>query len=126
MRISLFVSCVALLLAACQSPSLLPKSGSFAEELAKFDAQPRTEREGAYDERWIRFNNEHRLDEKDNCYSKAPGEVTLVIQVDETGTVRNVATSVENAKAICFKGSYMNVRFPPPPFAPYRQAMDMR
>ena len=126
MRIpSIFLGVLAL--AACQSSPLAPASTLFNEEMAKFKAQPFGDSAfQEYAKVWMQFNNENSLDEKDDCYSKASGQVRLVILVDETGTVRNVATDIENAKATCFKESYMNVRFPPPPFPSFRQALNMQ
>ncbi|HZR36203.1 MAG TPA: hypothetical protein VFA75_12565 [Nevskia sp.] len=79
----------------------------------------------AYAQRWTDANNSQHLDEKDNCYFKSPGPLRQVLVIDTAGEVTGVIADRNNAKAACFRGSYLHAHFPPPPSAPYYQYLFM-
>ena len=73
-----------------------------------------------YEEAWYEFNNAHLLEEKGGCYAIMPDVTTQqVLVLDATGRVIEVVADVNNNKAQCFRESYLNIKFPRPPFAPY-------
>jgi len=76
-------------------------------------------------EKWAAANNDNKLDEKDHCYFKGPGSTRLVLVLDGQGTITGVLADTEGDKTTCFRGSYLNVHFPPPPAAPYYLYLEM-
>ena len=79
---------------------------------------------------FAQFNNHFRLDEKDGCYAlgKDPVELMLVIAhqgKEQYAVIEQVLTSVDNAKARCFRKSYGGVRTKIPPFFPFVLQMGM-
>ena len=84
----------------------------------------------AYAAEFAQFNNHFHLDEKDGCYGRASGRVSLMLVIsrrdgDEFASVANVLSDVDNAKARCFKRTYTGVRTKAPPFLPFVLQMDM-
>jgi hypothetical protein len=70
------------------------------------------------------FNNQFHLDEKDGCYSLAPGPVNLMLVIVRHGNgdfalVERVLADVDNAKARCFVKSYSGISTKMPPFFPF-------
>ena len=112
---------VALLAIGCQSigPSL-----TFEEAYRRAKAQP-ADLVDAYLDKWDAFNNANHIDEKDGCYQKSPGAIQQVLVLDASGTVTHVIADGDNLKSQCFRSSYLNVQFPPPPFAPYYVYLQM-
>ena len=83
-----------------------------------------------YAAEFAQFNNHFRLDEKDGCYAlgKGPVELMLVITHRDGGEfalIDRVLSSVDNAKASCFKKSYGGIRTKVPPFLPFVLQMGM-
>jgi len=83
-----------------------------------------------YAAEFSQFNNHFRLDEKDGCYalSKEPVELMLVITHrygDQYALIDRVLSSVDSAKASCFKKSYGGIRTKVPPFVPFVLQMSM-
>jgi hypothetical protein len=79
---------------------------------------------------FAQYNNSLRLDERDGCYSRAPGPVNLMLlisRVDADGfaTIERVFYDVDNAKAQCFVRSYSGVRTKAPPFLPFVLQLNM-
>ena len=72
-----------------------------------------------YGEEWLSFNYNNRIGAKGDCYRRSAGPVRQVLVIDKDGVVTDVIADVDNAKSRCFRESYLHVRFPPPPFAPY-------
>jgi hypothetical protein len=69
------------------------------------------------------LNNAFRIDERDGCYSLAPGPVNLMLLVspaDAKGvaTIERVFYDTDNAKARCFERSYRGLPAKAPPFLP--------
>lgn len=91
---------------------------TFAEAHRRVDAQPHEVTE-VYWGKWADINNSQGLDEKNHCYEKSPDDVQLVLTLDKDGLVTNVITDVKNEASQCFRKSYLNVKFPTPPFSPY-------
>ena len=79
-----------------------------------------------YSMKFAEFTNENRLDSKDHCYDRAQGQVEVILIIDDKGFIKSVLANVTNSKADCFKQSYLGLRVPPPPFAPFFVAMTMR
>ncbi|MFZ6846543.1 hypothetical protein [Undibacterium sp. RuTC16W] len=84
----------------------------------------------AYAAEFAQFNNHFHLDEKDGCYSLAPGPVNLMLVItrpakSEYAVIERVLSDVENAKAQCFKKSYGGVKTKAPPFVPFVLQMQM-
>jgi hypothetical protein len=94
----------------------------FAQAKRLADAQPHDD---AYLGRWDDANNSQHLDEKDGCYLKSQGPLRQVLVIDARGEVTEVVADRDNAKAACFRGSYLHAQFPPPPSAPYYQYLYM-
>lgn len=126
--------CAILLASGCQTvgdtanpneaPS--PKNPAFSTELSKFDKQFPNAKATAYETETLAFNNEHKLDEKGNCHGKSIYPVTIILMLDAEGRVTSSITDVENAKAKCFRKAYAGVKFPRPPFAPYRKPIALK
>lgn len=108
-------------LCCCQSIS--PEIG-FNEAISRAKSQP-ADISYAYEEVWDTFNNENKLDEKDGCYKKSNGMIQQVLVIDKSGLVTDVVADIKNKKSNCFRNSYMNVRFPAPPFSPYYMYLRM-
>jgi hypothetical protein len=78
----------------------------------------------AYAAEFAQLNNAFRIDERDGCYSLAPGPVNLMLLVSP-GDAKGVATverafyDTDNAKARCFERSYTGLPTRAPPFLPF-------
>lgn len=94
----------------------------FATAKRLADAGPHDD---AYLQRWDEANNSQHLDEKGGCYFKSPGPLRQVLVIDAGGEVIDVIADRDNAKAACFRGSYLHAHFPRPPSAPYYQYLYM-
>ena len=103
---------------------------SFAKAKKIWESSSDRKEYQTYSQEFAQFNNHFHLDEKDGCYnlSKGPVELMLVITHDgssQYATIEQVLTSVENAKAACFKKSYRGIRTKVPPFFPFVLQMGM-
>src|SRR5687768_3355361 len=77
-----------------------------------------------YAAEFAQLNNAFRLDERDGCYSLAPGPVNLMLLVSAAdgkgvATIERVFFETDNAKARCFERSYAGVPTKAPPFLPF-------
>lgn len=77
-----------------------------------------------YATEFAQLNNLFRLDERDGCYSLAPGPVNLMLLLsaaDAKGvaTIERVFYDPDNAKARCFENSYTGLPARAPPFVPF-------
>ena len=84
-----------------------------------------------YAQEFAQFNNHFRLDEKDGCYARAPGQVNLMLVIthssgSEVAIIERVLSDVHSAKAQCFQNSYEGVRTKIPPFLPFVLQMGMQ
>jgi hypothetical protein len=79
-----------------------------------------------YADAWAEFNNQHRLDERDDCYFQAEGELTQVLEIDAAGTVVSYFADKDNGRSRCWSRTYLGVVFPKPPFAPYWHKLVMQ
>ena len=84
----------------------------------------------AYAAEFSQLNNAFRIDERDGCYSLAPGPVNLMLLVspaDTKGvaTIERVFYDTDNAKARCFARSYDGVPTRAPPFLPFVLQLSM-
>ena len=133
--------CAAVLIAGCQtSPTggssagtgadvpeaASPANPQFATEMAKFNAQFPNAKATKYEDDSLAFNNAHKLDEKNGCHAKSRNPIIIMLVLDAKGKVTETMTDVENAKAKCFRDTYANVQFPPPPIAPYRKPIRLK
>jgi hypothetical protein len=109
---------------ANEAPS--PPNPAFAVEMDKFNAQFPSAKATKYETETLRFNNEHKLDEKGDCHGKSQYPITIVLLLDASGKVTSSTTDVENAKAACFRKTYAAVQFPKPPVAPYRKPIMLK
>ena len=80
----------------------------------------------SYEEKWDAVNGFNHLDERDGCYEKSPGALQQVLVIDAKGVVTDVIADQDNDKARCFRNSYLNFQFPPPPFVPYYLYLKMQ
>lgn len=67
---------------------------------------------------FIKFNNKHKLDEKNQCYKRNGGEFLMVLEVDLNGVVMDVFSSHDHEKSRCSEKNYKGVVLPKPPFFP--------
>ena len=115
-----------IVLCAFSSIAASPSPMTFAQASSAFDSQPVNGKTESYLNSWGEFNNSHKLDEKDGCYFKAPGPTRQILIIDASGTVVQFLSDVNNERTNCFRHSYLHVRFPKPPFAPFFVHMDMQ
>lgn len=121
-----------MMLLAVLLASALPASAQAAKDFEqanhRADAQwaDRPDATSAYADAWATFNNEHGLDERDGCYFKADGELTQVLEIDESGKVVGYFSDKDNGRSRCWRKTYLGVVFPEPPFAPYWHKLVMR
>lgn len=103
----------------------LPTAAQTAKNFEQADARAEAQRQtrsaatSSYAETWAAFNNQHRLDERDGCYYMAEGELTQILEIDESGKVVGYFTDKDNGRSKCWAQTYLGVVFPKPPFAPY-------
>jgi hypothetical protein len=113
-RLALFIAFLIFCsVAAARQPA------TYSEAKRLFDAQPRNPKTDAYGSSWANFNNANKLDEKDGCYFKANGETSQILVIDKAGVVVSYFADPENGRSQCWRKTYMGVKFPRPPFAPY-------
>ncbi len=103
---------------------------SYADAKAIWEQSKDTAAYQTYSTEFSQFNNHFHLDEKDGCYSLAPGPVNLMLVIThqdngEFAVIEQVLSDVDNAKAHCFKMSYGGVRTKIPPFFPFVLQMTM-
>lgn len=99
-----------------------PRTYAEAEAIWR-NSRERTEYQ-SYLAEFAQYNNSLRLDERDGCYSLAPGPVKLMLVIsradaDGFATIERVFSDVDNAKARCFERSYTGLRTKLPPFLPF-------
>jgi hypothetical protein len=112
--------------------ALVISSGTFADEAPRSyrDAQAIWQRTRGtaeyqnYTVEFTQFNNHFHLDEKDGCYTLAPGPVNLLLVIShsdngEFAVIEQVLSDVDNAKSQCFKNTYRGIRTKIPPFFPF-------
>ena len=97
---------------------------SFGEAKKAWEASRNRTEYQTYASEFAQFNNNFHLDTKDGCYSLGgePVELMLVIahrRKEPFATIEQVSSSVENAKAQCFKETYMGFPVKTPPFFPF-------
>lgn len=69
------------------------------------------------------YENSIALDEQGFCYSIPGGGITQVIRINKEGVIDLVLSNIENPKSKCFRETYLDTKFSPPPFAPIYQEM---
>jgi len=109
----------AVFLIALPTAAQTAKSFEQANSRAEAQRQTRSAATSNYAETWAAFNNQHRLDERDGCYYMAEGELTQILEIDESGKVVSYFTDKDNGRSKCWAQTYLDVVFPKPPFAPY-------
>ena len=105
-----------------------PRSYSDAQAIWRSNSQ-RTEYQ-SYLAEFVQYNNSLRLDERDGCYSRGSGPVSLMLVItradaDGFATIERVFFDADNAKARCFERSYTGLRTKLPPFLPFVLQMGM-
>jgi len=98
---------------------------TFDEALARAKAQPADVRY-PYEEEWAAFNNSNHIDQKSGCYRKSSGPIQQILVINKSGVVTDVITDVDNEKSRCFRDSFLDVKFPAPPVAPFYVYLRMR
>jgi hypothetical protein len=112
----------AMFLAICLTlalPASAQSDTDFTAANSKADAQAKNEAAVTYADSWAEFNNQNHLDERDGCYYMADGELTQILEIDETGKVVGYYADKDNGRSQCWRNTYLGVVFPKPPFAPY-------
>jgi hypothetical protein len=117
-----FAGVFALAVCGLASGAEVPRSYADAEVIWR-DSREKDEYQ-IYLAEFAQYNNSLRLDERDRCYSLAPGPVNLMLVIsradaDGFATIRQVFHDVDNAKARCFARTYTDVRTKLPPFLPF-------
>ena len=113
-----------IVLFAALAPSA-PASAQSTRDFAQVDSRAEAQRvkhpeaTSDYADIWADFNNQHGLDERDGCYFMAVGELTQVLEIDESGKVTGYFADKDNGRSRCWRQTYLGVVFPKPPFAPY-------
>lgn len=74
---------------------------------------------------WNKFNNDNKLDERDGCYSFGRKPANLILILNSKGVVERAVTQSKGQKEKCFVNSYVGVKFPAPPIAPFYNRMTM-
>ncbi len=110
---------IASLLLAFSAAAQVATDFSAANASAEAQREKELAASSAYADAWAEFNNQHGLDERDGCYFKAEGELTQVLEIDESGKVVGYFADKDNGRSQCWKETYLGVVFPAPPFAPY-------
>ena len=69
------------------------------------------------------YNNANRLDERDGCYKKPGGPLTMYLVIankptDRQAVIESVVADADSVKAACFKKAYLGLRMKLPPFSP--------
>ena len=107
-------------------------SGALALALAlDFDAaaqlagQNHSSATQAYITERMEHGNRIRLDERDNCYAKSPGQINQVVRINADGEIDLVLSDIDNEMSRCFKQTYLGQSFKPPPSAPLYLRMTM-
>tara|TARA_R110002167_G_scaffold138405_2_gene325591 strand:- start:744 stop:1142 length:399 start_codon:yes stop_codon:yes gene_type:complete len=59
------------------------------------------------------------INKKDKCSVVGKDIVSLILVIDETGMIIDVAHREDNKKSQCFSVTFLGQYFPKPPFAPY-------
>lgn len=119
----------AIFLAVCFAATPLAIAQSvtdFAAANDKAGGQADTAATRAYADSWAEFNNRHHLDERDDCYFKADGALTQILEIDKSGKVVGYFSDKDNGRSQCWRKTYLGVVFPQPPFAPYWYKMVMQ
>jgi hypothetical protein len=103
---------------------------SYADAMAVWNHSKDTKAYQKYSGAFVKFNNHYRLDQKDGCYALDPAPVQLMLVITrpkhgKLGVVEQVYSDVDNAKAACFKNSYVGVKTKRPPFFPFVLQMGM-
>lgn len=114
-----------LVLAGCASEAP-PLPETYETAASRFTAQPRTQATDDYGAAWARFNNAHRLDERDGCYLKSEGSLVQILKIDASGTVVGYFPDKDNGRSRCWAQTYLGVTFPKPPFAPFYHRLEMQ
>jgi len=119
-----------LLLALAATPGLAETPKSYSEANKLWERSKEMAQYQTYSEEFAQFNNRFRLDEKDGCYGLDVKPVTLLLVITHDGRgkfakVEQIFTSVDNAKAQCFKKTYRGIETKIPPFLPFVLQMDM-
>jgi len=110
---------VALLLAALPAGAQSPPAFDQANAQADAQQSQKPRETEAYADAWAAFNNLHHLDERDGCYFRAEGELTQILEIDQSGKVVGYYADKDNGRSRCWEATYLGVVFPKPPFAPY-------
>src|SRR5688500_33314 len=95
----------AIVLAICfaLAPSAFAQSATnFADANSKADAQAKSDATVAYADSWAEFNNQNHLDERDGCYFMAEGELTQILEIDESGNVIGYYADKDNGRSQCW------------------------
>lgn len=100
------------------SDQALAKWRVFDKAHHRADAQPH-DAAAAYEAQWDAFNNGNHLDERDGCYKLLAETTQQVLILDKAGLVTDVVADADNAKAQCFRQTYLGTHFPAPQYAPY-------
>jgi hypothetical protein len=111
-------------LAVCGMATAADAPRSYADAQVIWESSREKTEYQNYVAEFTQYNNSLRLDERDGCYSRAPGPVSLMLVIsrahaDGFATIEGVFYDVDNAKSRCFERSYSGVRTKPPPFLPF-------
>lgn len=100
-------------------------SDGFAMLLDEYNKQFRIEASFKYQKKVIELRIFERLHENSGCFSKGPESLTVIVDIDESGKVRNTIASIDGQKASCFRKSYSKAQLPVPPNHRFLYAMEM-
>src|SRR5690606_11790093 len=118
--------CFVLVAAGCTTILQPIPTLSFAEAYRAVENLPPDSYIDEYEYSWNDFNNSRQLDQRDGCCEKSEEPIQQVLVLDSSGTVVQYVSDVDTPRSRCFRNTYMGVKFPKPPIAPYYKYALMR
>ena len=79
-----------------------------------------------YLDEFLQWSNHFELDTRNNCYSKGPEPVKLLLVITSRGVIEPVISNIDGPKAECFRLSYLGRKVKPPPYEPLVIELNMK
>ena len=80
----------------------------------------------SYNTEWSLYNNVNKIGKRGDCYAIKGKETLLILIQNNNGVIQDVVTKHNDKRSNCFKQSFINVKYPKPPFAPFYHYLDMK